>query len=137
MALQSLVAEISGAIPISDAATDVAPGRRVLIVLENGSTTLRDWHSDLLWIDRDRLRLLNVSVVSIPSEGDGVLLDGSRATLPTDRLRAEVLSNSETENPAVVLISSDGRLLLRSDHAVTIQQIGEAIKTLDRENGWI
>ncbi|MBW6425449.1 hypothetical protein KX729_28955 [Rhizobium sp. XQZ8] len=136
MALQSLVAEITGAIPISDAATDIAPGRRVLIVFENGRTTLKDWHNDLLWIDRDRLRLLNVSVVSIPSEGDGVLLNGIHATLPTDRLKVEVLGNPEDEKPGVVLISSDGRVLLRSDHAVTIQQIGDAIKTLDRENGW-
>ena len=116
MALQSLLAEITGAISISDTATDVASGRRVLIVFENGSTTLKDWHSDLLWIDRDRLRVLNVSVVSIPSESEDVLLDGLRATLPTNRLRAEVLGNPADEKPAVVLISSDGRILLRSDH---------------------
>lgn len=133
MALQSLVSEITGAIPPSDVASEVLPGRRVLIVFENRSTTLRGWHDDLMRIDRDRLRLLNVSVVGIFSESKDVLLNGAHSTLPVD----ELIGSPQNGTPVVVVLSSDGRILLRSDHAVTIQQIGDAIKTLDRDNGWM
>jgi hypothetical protein len=135
MALQSLVAEITGAIPLSDVASEVLPGRRVLIVFENSSSTLRGWHDDLMRIDRDRLQILNVSVVGIFSESKDVLLNGAHSTLPVDELIAELLGSPQDGTPVVVVLSSDGRILLRSDHAVTIQQIGDAIKTLDRDNG--
>lgn len=77
MALQSLIAEITGAIPVSSAAAKVAAGMRLLVVFEDAEGLLRAWQRDLLWIDRGKLRLLNVSVASLPSDQRSDLPDVS------------------------------------------------------------
>jgi hypothetical protein len=131
MLLQSLISEITGAVPHDDVklVEAVAPNRRLIVIFEDTLGALRAWQNELLKIDGDRLREMHVAVACVPSDGQPTLLNGKPATLPVDELR-DTLQGNAAGKFEVLLLDFDGRLLLRSEGPVTIGQLADAVKNL-------
>jgi hypothetical protein len=131
--LQSLIAELTGAMPKADgeAAVDLVPGKRTLVLFEDTLGALRSWQNDLLKIDGDTLRSLDICVACIPSDSLHPLLNGRPADLPVAQLRSQ-LKGDRDGSFEVILVDFDGRVILRSAGPLTIGQIADAVKELGR-----
>jgi hypothetical protein len=131
--LQSLMAELTGTVPKADgeAAVDLVPGKRTLVLFEDTLGALRSWQNDLLKIDGDTLRGLDICVACIPSDAQQPLLNGRPADLPVAQLRSQ-LKGDRDGSFEVILVDFDGRVILRSPGPLTIGQIAEAVKELGR-----
>lgn len=87
MVLRSHIAEITGQFPsqAGDLSEEIAPGRRLVVIFEDTLGALCEWQNDLLQIDGDALRQMNLSVACIPSDGQLALLDGRVSDLPVQQ----------------------------------------------------
>jgi len=56
--LKSLIAEITGQVPpqAGELSDQIAPGHRLVVILEDTLGALREWQNELLRIDGDLLR---------------------------------------------------------------------------------
>ena len=126
MVIRSLLAEIAGALPADDgkAVADVASGKRLIVIFEDTLGALRTWQNDLLKTDQQRLRDLNIAVACIPKGEGEALLNGHPATLPVSNLRDALNADGRFE---IVLLGTEGGVLLRSNEPVSIDKISEAI----------
>lgn len=131
--LQSLIAELTGTYPQADgeAATNLVPGKRTLILFEDTLGALRSWQNDLLKIDGDMLRNLDICVACIPSNSQQPLLNGRPADLPVETLRSR-LKGERDGSFEVLLVDFDGQVILRSPGPLTIGQITDAVQQLGR-----
>ena len=129
MVLKSLIAELTGHVPsqAGDLSDEIAPGRRLVVIFEDTLGALREWQNELLQIDGDALRQMNMWVACIPSDGQPALLNGRASDLPVEELR-QVLSESSPGEFQVVLLDVEGTVILRADGPVTIEQLSEAVK---------
>ena len=128
MVLKSLIAEITGRVPsqAGDLSDEIAPGRRLVVIFEDTLGALREWQNELLRIDGDALRQMNMSVACIPSDGQLALLDGRVRDLPVEKLR-HALSEGSPGKFQVVLLDAEGDVILRADGPVTIEQLSDAV----------
>nr|CAD6437868.1 hypothetical protein REQ54_04315 [Rhizobium sp. Q54] len=125
--LQSLLAEIFGALPAPQggAMARVVPDKRALVIFEDNLSPVRKWQTDLLKVDSDALRTLDIAVVCIPAEGEPPMINGQPRPLPVDELRRELqVGQGKFE---LVLIGRSGNILVRSDVPLTIGDIQKAI----------
>jgi hypothetical protein len=132
----SLLAEITGAIPATEATeiSDIAGEAPALIVFGNPTNESVTAQNDALRPGQNDLRQLSITVVHVP-DGDGpVSLNGLPCSLAADRIRTG-LNREALEQFQVMLLDSDGRLLLRSDKPVPLDQLREAIRVVGRTGG--
>jgi hypothetical protein len=131
--LQSLMAELTGATTKNDgeAAVDLIPGKRTLVLFEDTLGALRSWQNDLLKIDGDTLRSLDICVACIPSDSQQPLLNGRPADLPVAQLRSKLKADKDGRFE-VILVDFDGTVILRSDGPLTIGKIASALETIGR-----
>jgi hypothetical protein len=128
--LQSLIAEITGAVPTSIEATEIVSGKRLVVIFEDTLGALRTWQNELLKINSDRLRGMDIAVACIPNDGQDPLLNGHPANLPVADLRTH-LQGTDTGKFEVILLNSDGNVMLRSSGPVTIDQLSEAVRLVE------
>jgi hypothetical protein len=132
----SLLAEIIGVIPATKATeiSDIAGEAPALIVFGNPTNESVTAQNDALRPGQNNLQQLSISVVHVP-DGDGpVLINGLPCSLAADRIRTG-LNRDALEQFQVMLLDPDGRLLLRSDKPVTLDQLREAIRLVGRTGG--
>jgi hypothetical protein len=129
MTLQSLITEITGALPEMDMPARIVPGKRLVVIFEDTLGALRSWQNELLKIDSDRLRSIDVSVACIPNDGEQPLLNGRPTVLPVADLKRE-LQGTDTGRFEVILLNRDGNVMLRSGGPVTIEQLEKAVATI-------
>ncbi len=128
MVLKSLIAEITGRVPAQagELYDQIAPGHRLVVIFEDTLGALRDWQDELLRIDGDALRQMNIWVACVPSDGQPALLNGRASDLPVVRLR-QALSEASPGEFQVVLLDIEGDVILRADGPVTIEQLSEVV----------
>jgi len=132
----SLLAEITGAIPATEATeiSDIAGEAPALFVFGNPTSEPVTAQNDALRPGQNDLRQLSITVVHVP-DGDGpVSLNGLPCNLSADRIRTG-LNRDPLEQFTAMLLDSKGRLLLRSDKPVTLDQLREAIRLVGRTGG--
>ncbi|MBU1312432.1 MAG: hypothetical protein KJ947_26340 [Alphaproteobacteria bacterium] len=125
--LQSLLVEIFGAIPPSQGETvaDVVPHKNALVLFEDNLAPVRRWQTELLKLDSDALRAMEIAVVCLPSDNEPALVNGHPQSLPVQKIRQELQGG--TGKFEAVLVSKAGDVILRSDAPLTIRQIQEAL----------
>ncbi|MCB5203737.1 DUF4174 domain-containing protein [Neorhizobium sp. T786] len=129
MALHSLMAEITGGLPVTDDAADGVPHKRLVVIFEDTLGALRAWQNELLKINSARLRSMDICVACIPNDGCGPLLNGRPAALPVADLKLQ-FQGTDTGKFEVLLVDYDGSIMLRSDGPVTIEQLQDAVTGL-------
>lgn len=129
MVLRSLIADITGSLPQQEAAADIVPGKRLIVIFEDTLGALRTWQNELLKLDSDRLRTLDVCVACIPNDDQVPLLNGRPAALPVADLKRE-LQGTDTGRFEVIVLNRDGTVMLRSEGPITIEELDRAISTI-------
>lgn len=129
MLIRSLIAEVTGALPQQESAADIVPGKRLIVIFEDTLGALRTWQNELLKLDSDRLRTLDVCVACIPNDGQVPLLNGRPAALPVADLKRE-LQGTDPGRFEVIVLNHDGTVMLRSEGPITIEQLDQVISTI-------
>ncbi len=125
--LRSLVVEIFGAVPVPQggAAARALPGKRALVIFEDNLAPVRKWQTDLLKVDQDTLRALDIAVLCIPANGEPSMVNGQPQALPVADLRRELQpAGGKFE---LFLVERDGNVILRSDVPLTIAELQKAL----------
>ncbi|WP_105432374.1 hypothetical protein [Neorhizobium sp. T6_25] len=136
MVLQSLIAEITGQVPpqTKKLLGQVAAGRLLVVIFEDTAGALRVWQNELLKINGDVLRGMNMWVACVPADGQQALLNGRPTDLPIAELR-QALCEGMSGAFQVVLLNSDGEVILRANGPVTIEQLADAVERTGSSSG--
>ncbi|SMF53198.1 protein of unknown function [Xaviernesmea oryzae] len=111
-------------------AAALVPDKRALVLFEDNLSPVRKWQTELLKMDQDALRAMDIAVICVSADEGPSMINGRPQSLPVVDLRRE-LQGGDGKFEAI-LIDKDANILLRSDAPVTIAQIEEAVSG---ENG--
>lgn len=125
--LQSLLAEIFGALPTPQggAVARVAPDKRALVIFEDSLAPVRKWQTDLLNVNQDALRELDIAVLCIAADGEPSMVNGQPQELPVADLRREL--QAEGGKFELFLVDRDGDVILRSNVPLTVAELQKAV----------
>ncbi|CDZ41490.1 Hypothetical protein NGAL_HAMBI1145_59220 [Neorhizobium galegae bv. officinalis] len=128
MVLQSLIAEITGQVPpqAEKLVEQITTGRLLVVIFEDTAGALRVWQNELLKINGDAIREMNMWVACVPADGQPALLNGRPTDLPVAELR-QAFSEGMSGAFQVVLLNFDGEVILRANGPVTIEQLADAV----------
>ncbi|HEV7435188.1 MAG TPA: DUF4174 domain-containing protein [Pseudorhizobium sp.] len=131
--LQSLLVEIFGALPAPQggAAARAVPNKRALVIFEDDLAPVRRWQTDLLKVDQDALRELDIAVISISSDGEPPMVNGQPQALPVSDLRRELQADGGKFE--LFLVEGDGNVILRSKVPLTVAELQKAIWAMSGE----
>lgn len=116
--------------PSGEIAAALVPGKRALVLFEDNLSPVRKWQTELLKLDQDTLRAMDIAVICISADEGPSMINGRPQPLPVDELRREL--QGDIGKFEAILVDKDANILLRSDAPVTIAQIEKAV---DREAG--
>ncbi|MGK9055505.1 DUF4174 domain-containing protein, partial [Neorhizobium petrolearium] len=103
----------------------LVPDKRALVLFEDNLSPVRKWQTELLKMDQDALRAMDIAVICVSADEGPSMINGRPQSLPVVDLRRE-LQGGDGKFEAI-LIDKDANILLRSDAPVTIAQIEEAV----------
>ncbi|CAD7032344.1 hypothetical protein REJC140_03041 [Pseudorhizobium endolithicum] len=131
--LQSLLAEIFGAVPAPQAGSvaRVAPDKRALVIFEDNLAPVRKWQTDLLKVDQDALREMDTVVLCIAADGEPSMVNGQPQALPVADLRRELQADGGKFE--LFLVERDGTVILRSDVPLTVADLKKALSATSGE----
>ncbi|MCF6371289.1 DUF4174 domain-containing protein [Rhizobium halophilum] len=133
MMLQSLLAEIFGAVPApqAGAVARLVPDKRALVIFEDSLVPVRKWQTDLLKVDQDALRELDVAVLCLAADGEPSMVNGQPQALPVADLRRELQADGGKFE--LFLVERDGTVILRSDVPLTVAELQKAVSATSGE----
>jgi hypothetical protein len=125
--LQSLLAEIFGAVraPQVGAVARLVPDKRALVIFEDSLAPVRKWQTELLKIDQDALRDLDIAVLCLATDGEPSMVNGQPQALPVADLRRELQADGGKFE--LFLVDRDGTVILRSDVPLTVAELQRAV----------
>lgn len=125
--LQSLLAEIFGAVPTpqAGAVARLIPGKRALVIFEDSLAPVRKWQTELLKVDQDTLRNLEIVVLCLAADGEPSMVNGQPQAPPVADLRRELQADGGKFE--LFLVERDGTIILRSDVPLTVAELQKAV----------
>ena len=125
--LQSLLAEIFGAVPApqAGAVARLIPDKRALVIFEDNLAPVRKWQTDLLKVNQDALRELDIAVLCLAADGEPSMVNGQPQALPVADLRRELQADGGKFE--LFLVERDGTVILRSDVPLTVAELQKAV----------
>ncbi|MGK9054820.1 DUF4174 domain-containing protein [Xaviernesmea oryzae] len=108
-----------------ETAAGLVPDKRVLVLFEDNLSPVRKWQSELLKLDQEALRAMDIAIVCVSSDDAPSMINGRPQALPVDELRRELQGGAGKFE--AILVDKDAGILLRSDTPVTIAQIQEVV----------
>lgn len=131
--LQSLLAEIFGAVPAPQAGAvrRLVPDKRALVIFEDSLAPVRKWQTDLLKVDQDALRELDIAVLCLAADGEPSMVNGQPQALPVDDIRREL--QVDVGKFELLLVERNGTVILRSDVPLTVAELQKAVSATSGE----
>ncbi|MGK9054236.1 DUF4174 domain-containing protein [Neorhizobium petrolearium] len=128
--LQSLLVEIFGATPAPQggAVARAVPDKRALVIFGDNLAPVRRRQSDLLKVDQDALRDLDIAVISISADGEPSIVNDQPQALPVADLRRELQADGGKFE--LFLVEGDGNVILRSNMPLTVAELQKAVSTM-------
>ena len=111
--------------PSGETAATMVPGKRALVLFEDNLSPVRRWQTELLKLDREALREMDIAVLCIAADDGPSMINGCPCPLPVEDLRREL--QGDIGKFEAILLDKDANILLRSETPVTIGEIKAAV----------